>query len=120
MRWTCRLAVAVLGVLALTACVQTAGTPSSPPADPEALLGQSTDAVAAELGAPEIRRREPPVEVWQYRSDACVFDVYFDSPDGRTTPVVVYYEARSRNAGPTDPPGCLGEIVAGGPGRTVS
>jgi len=28
------------------------------------------------LGKPDFRRNEPPAEVWQYRGDTCVLDVF--------------------------------------------
>lgn len=107
---------AALCPLLLAACVETAAIDPAGPVDPESLMGRAPGAVLADLGEPELRRREPPVEVWQYRSDACVFDVYFDRHDGQAGPVVVFYEARSRGgtSGPADPPGCLGEVIAAG------
>lgn len=112
-----------LCLVPLAACVQTAAIdPADPVVDPEALMGRAPAAVLADLGEPELQRREPPVEVWQYRSDACVFDVFFDvdsdanadAGGGTSAPVVVYYEARSRgsDSGPADPPRCLSEIIA--------
>ena len=79
--------------------------------DPEMLVGLSPDAVATRLGEPELRRQEPPVEVWQYRSDTCVLDLYLDGI-ARADQRVVYYEARHRSAGYVPPALCLGEIMA--------
>lgn len=79
--------------------------------DPEVLVGLAPEALAARLGEPELRRHEQPVEVWQYRSDTCVLDLYLDSADG-TGRRVVYYEARRRSEGEVPPALCLGEIVA--------
>ncbi|NBC34660.1 MAG: hypothetical protein GVY13_18445 [Alphaproteobacteria bacterium] len=108
---------AALGLLGLAGCVQTAAVDRSgplDPVDPETLMGRTPAAVLSDLGEPELQRREPPVEVWQYRSDACVFDVYFDEAGDRADPVVVYWEARSRDSGPADPPRCLGDVIAAG------
>ena len=104
-----------LGALILAGCVQT--TASQPPSraiDPQALMGRSPDHVVADLGEPEIRRREEPVQVWQYRSDGCVFDLYFDAESTAAAPVVVYYEARSRVDGAADASHCLRQILAQG------
>ena len=79
--------------------------------DPETLVGLGPDAVAARLGQPELRRQEQTVEVWQYRSDTCVLDLYLDET-GRTGRQVVYYETRYRSAGHVPPALCLGEIMA--------
>lgn len=54
------------------------------------LIGSSADATRSLLGEPAMVRHEPPAEVWQYRSDACVLDVYvYDT--------VKYAEVRERH-----------------------
>ena len=75
-------------------------------------MGRSSESILAALGEPEMRRREPPVEVWQYRSDQCVFDVYFDAVNAGTGPVVVFYEARNRTEGTTEISACLRDVIA--------
>lgn len=53
------------------------------------LIGSSAEATRGLLGDPAMVRREPPAEVWQYRSDTCVLDVYmYDT--------VKYAEVRER------------------------
>lgn len=106
--------VAALGVGAMlvAGCVQTASIAPDGPVDPNRLMGESPDAIVADLGEPEMRRQERPVEVWQYRSEACVFDVYFDSASPAVEPVVVFYEARSRSEGSADASNCLRQILA--------
>lgn|GEM_PF-748234 len=87
--------------------------PGASDVDPQQLMGMAPSGVAAMLGEPELRRREGPAEVWQYRSSRCAFNIYMDEDDtlGQR---VVYYGARSRTAGTSvRPPQCLGEIVAG-------
>ena len=44
--------------------------------DPNALIGLARADVAALLGPPKLLRRDPPAEMWQYRSDACVLHVF--------------------------------------------
>ena len=105
---------AVAGVALLLGACQTSqqaaiGGPQD--VDPEQVMGLSPSGVVSLLGEPELRRTEPPAEVWQYRSDTCVFDVYLVTEAGRTT--VVYYETRPRVDGSIRPPRCVGEIVAG-------
>ena len=103
-------ALALCLATALAAC-QTARTGSdaggaSPSADPNSLIGLSPNEVTAFMGQPELRRQEPPAEVWQYRTSTCVFDVYlYDN-------TVTYFEARHRRQGTVSAPGCLGQIVA--------
>jgi hypothetical protein len=55
----------------------------------------STDAVAALVGEPDFRRVEPPAELWQYRTEDCVVDLFFygDGKDRR----VVLADARGRD-----------------------
>ncbi|MEQ8965115.1 MAG: hypothetical protein RID91_04755 [Azospirillaceae bacterium] len=92
--------------------------------DPEKLIGLDAVAIAALLGEPELRRLERPAEVWQYRSDACVFDIFLYREE--QGPRVVYYEARERRgegaaaapgAGPegairqANAPRCLGTLL---------
>ena len=113
-------ALAVCLAAALSAC-QTARTgggssgAGGASADPQALMGLSPNEVTAMMGQPELRRQEPPAEVWQYRTSTCVFDVYLY--DDRVT----YFEARHRRQGTVSAPGCLGQIVAArGGGRATS
>ncbi len=71
-------------------------TPAEPALndDPERLIGLDGAAVAALLGWPGFLRDEPPAQVWQYRSERCILDVflYADGPAGPRR--VVYYEIR--------------------------
>ncbi len=48
----------------------------APNADPAELVGLNSDIVNDLLGAPALTRREGGAEVWQYRSDICVLDVF--------------------------------------------
>ena len=58
---------------------------------------------------PELQRREPPAEVWQYRTTTCVFDLYLYNEEGGLR--AAHYEARSRSNGEVDPAVCLGSVV---------
>jgi hypothetical protein len=48
----------------------------SAPAGPLEFKGQSADEMRARFGTPALIRREPPAEIWQYRNDTCVLDLY--------------------------------------------
>ncbi|MFQ5785428.1 MAG: hypothetical protein ACE5H8_11490 [Alphaproteobacteria bacterium] len=69
----------------------------APPAvddDPEQIMGLDHDALEALLGAPGFLRDEAPAQVWQYRGEGCVLDVYLYT-DGADAPYrVEYYEIR--------------------------
>ncbi len=45
-------------------------------------MGLSAAAVTALLGPPDYRRRDKPAEIWQYRNDACVLDIFLYSANG--------------------------------------
>ncbi|NNG04617.1 MAG: hypothetical protein HKM95_11020 [Inquilinus sp.] len=85
----------------------------APPVDPQTLIGLAPQQISAVLGEPELQRQEPPAEVWQYRTEDCVFDLYLyrEESDSRA----VHYEARSRSNGTVDPAQCLGSVVARSP-----
>jgi hypothetical protein len=40
------------------------------------LVGKSDGEVRSELGAPAFRRTDGPAQVWQYRGNACLLDVF--------------------------------------------
>jgi hypothetical protein len=87
-----------------TAAVGGGRSPGSPPlssgaprdvaADVAALVNMSQVDVIAAFGSPDFTRRDAPAEVWQYRSAACVLDVFF-YPEGRNLRVA-YAATRSR------------------------
>lgn len=58
------------------------------------LNGLAPAQVAALIGDPDLRRVDPPAEIWQYRSADCVLDLYFY--DSGTSSSMVYAEAHSR------------------------
>ena len=96
-----------------------ASAPPPPPStlndDPSRLMGLDGAALGALLGRPALRRVEPPAEVWQYRGERCVLDVFLYAPGAGAPHVVTYYEIRGGDA-----PGrrrCLrGLLLASGEG----
>ncbi len=73
--------------------------------DPQQLMGLDPIALSAVLGEPELVRREAPAEIWQYRNESCVFDVFlYDTADGRK---VTYIEARDDDAQQIETRACL-------------
>lgn len=83
-----------------------------PPTDPvhsAQILGLDSGAVRKLLGEPGLIRREEPAEVWQYRTASCVLDVVlYDQASG---PRVVYTEARTPTAEPTQADPCLSDVL---------
>jgi hypothetical protein len=51
--------------------------------------------VAALYGAPDLKRLEPPAEIWQYRSAECALDLFFYN--GKDGARLVYAESRMRD-----------------------
>ena len=120
------VAAAVM-MLTLAACAIPSQTTSSRsfgapvrPVPPDSLVGLDFAGVIGLLGEPELRRREPPAEVWQYRNETCVVDLFFYNEAGVTPSAstgqaaVVGHDARLRSGvdGPVDAARCLGEIAA--------
>ncbi|MCC7015620.1 MAG: hypothetical protein IT564_00250 [Rhodospirillales bacterium] len=73
-----------------------AARPETPaPADASALVGRNAREVAELLGEPQLKRRDPPAELWQYRAGPCVLDLflYADRTGGAAT--VAHVEMRA-------------------------
>jgi hypothetical protein len=81
--------------------------PAPPPVDdnPERFLGLAPVALSQELGEPHLKRREDIAEVWQYRREDCVLDVFLYE-DGSIYKVA-YLEARDLSAEPVETRACL-------------
>jgi len=77
--------------------------------DPARLMGLDRAGLAKLLGDPELTRREPPAEIWQYRGGSCVFDVFLYEQAGRH--LVTYLEARDGAARRIGARGCLNELL---------
>ena len=77
--------------------------------DPKRFIGAKPDFLLAELGEPFTLRKEAPAQVWQYRTDQCVLDIFlYEEADG---PAVVYLEARDLQASPTETGVCIGNLL---------
>ena len=61
------------------------------------------------LGRPELTRREPPAEIWQYRGETCVFDVFLYEESGLVR--VIYLEARDGSAQRVAERNCLNQLL---------
>jgi len=90
---------------------ETAALPPAPKIDddPARLMGLDRAGLAKLLGDPELLRREPPAEIWQYRGRSCVFDVFLYEQAGRQR--VTYLEARDGAARRVGARGCLNELL---------
>lgn len=88
-----------------------AALPEEPPIDdrPGRFLGLAQSALEAELGAPELLRRESPAEVWQYRADDCILDFFLYPEAGELR--VVHLESRDRSARDVETSACLRSLI---------
>ncbi len=77
--------------------------------DPARILGLGPDRLTELLGRPELTRREPPAEIWQYRGESCVFDVFLYAEAGLVR--VTYLEARDASARRVAERGCLNQLL---------
>lgn len=85
--------------------------------DPAGLVGKAPTVVQATFGDATLRRREPPAEVWQYRTGACVLDLVF-YPEGAAGALQVAHVAlRPVDAPAIDGKTCAAHVRAGTPGR---
>jgi len=44
------------------------------------LIGLKKDEILNLLGRPSFQRRDPPAEIWRYRTDECLVDLYLYPP----------------------------------------
>ncbi|HVA16066.1 MAG TPA: hypothetical protein VNF99_22660 [Stellaceae bacterium] len=86
------------------------GYRAAPPRVPDVkdLAGLRPDEVLAMLGQPDLKRDEPPAELWQYRAADCVLNLFFydDAGGYRLTHTEAWQ--RSLSAG-TSPARCRDE-----------
>ena len=95
--------------------------PVAPPPieDPGKLVGMDRAAVEGLLGQPWLLRHEASAELWQYRAQNCVLDVFlYLQADGNVR--VTYAELRSRHENRPPAAGCYGEIRDGARSRPQS
>ncbi len=95
---------------------ETAALPPEPEIDddPARLLGLDGRGLGELLGQPDLKRREPPAEIWQYRGGSCVFDVFLYAQAGAAAaggPRVTYLEARDGAARRIAARACLNELL---------
>ncbi len=90
---------------------KTAALPPAPKIDddPARLMGLDRAGLAEMLGDPELTRREPPAEIWQYRGGSCVFDIFLYEEAGQQR--VTYLEARDGAARRVGARGCLNQLL---------
>jgi len=112
--------------LALSACAQPSASPApvttltpvqDQPAKPKIttaqLLGQGGSWVEAHLGEPAFVRSERTANIWQYKNDVCVLNVFLYADDdaqkeGKAR--VLHFDARDAQGTNTDRDTCLSAL----------
>jgi hypothetical protein len=82
------------GQAALPASRPETPAPASP-ADATAFVGRGAREVAELLGEPQLKRRDPPAELWQYRAGPCVLDLFLYAGKDDSTLTVAHVEMRA-------------------------
>lgn len=79
---------------------------------PESLIGLPDDALMRLLGAPGFRRDDPPAQRWQYRTSACLFDVFlFQDTTRANAYAVTHIEARGLDVNRVSSRDCLLSVL---------
>ncbi len=95
-------ASAALLALSLAGCLNAGGEGTPPgtsdvnarqPAPPTRLLGLAAERLVDALGAPTLRRRDPPAEFWQYAGRSCVLHLFLYIPPDGAAMAVAHVEA---------------------------
>lgn len=109
--------LSVATLLLLSACAgqtQSAGSSTSvrsgPPKVPFAELRNMTaDTLAGALGKPEFTRRDAPAQLWRYRGQTCVLDLFLYA-DANGIYRVAHIESRDATAASMDAAICLAQL----------
>lgn len=91
-----RILMCVCAGIGLAACTANEDRPVTNRADAgeiAALKGLSAIQVKDMLGPPSFTRRDKPAEIWQYRNDLCILDLFL-YPDAKNQ-TVAHYAVRS-------------------------
>lgn len=83
---------------------QVAAIPHAPGLEPVRLKGMNAAQLTETLGRPAFTRRDQPAEIWQYRTKACMLDLFLY--DG----TVSHHAVRGQS--PVNDRDCLKELIA--------
>ncbi len=73
-------------------------------------MGYSEAGLEGLFGAPTFLRRDPPAELWQYHTDACVLDLFLYE-DVAGSYLVDHIEFRETGHSASEKEDCLREII---------
>ncbi|OEJ64381.1 hypothetical protein [Magnetovibrio blakemorei] len=87
--------------------------PTKPKITTAQLLGQGGSWVMAQLGEPAFVRTERTANIWQYKNDVCVLNVFLyadDDTQKEVKPRVLHFDARDAQGTNTDRDTCLSAL----------
>ncbi|MBT3172698.1 MAG: hypothetical protein HN333_14850 [Rhodospirillaceae bacterium] len=84
--------------------------PEEPVPAMESLQGLDSNAVTALLGAPHFQRVDNPAEIWQYRRNGCVLDLFL-YPASNGALAVDHLETRHFEVSDSNPQSCFATMV---------
>lgn len=90
------------------------GKKTPPPAfNPKRLIGLGKHQIEQLLGKPAFVRRDKPAELWRYRDETCVLDLYLYRPVSQAgeEAIVRHFEVRRPAGGHTGARACLARLV---------
>lgn len=81
--------------------------------EPKRLVGLRASEIQKMLGNPEFKRRDHPAEIWQYRRDTCMLDIFlYQEKDSANGFKVNHVEARGKSIAEVSGTECLLEALA--------
>lgn len=86
------------------------GMPTPRDPAPERLVGLTGVDIHKMLGIPDFKRRDLPAQIWQYRRDGCMLDVFLYQENDAY--VVRHVEARGHTIAEISETDCLLEALA--------
>ncbi len=79
---------------------------------PPRLLGLAAGKLVDVFGAPTLKRRDPPAEVWQYAGRGCVLYLFLYAPPDGTAMTVAHVEASDAAGAPMAARACARRLAA--------
>lgn len=73
--------------------------------------GQKPDTLVSVIGRPDFVRRDGPAQIWQYRSRACILDLFVYGK--RTEQQIAHSELRGSAVGKAPATGCFVKLLEG-------
>lgn len=116
-----RAAVLAALLILMAACAESpelrrrAAAPELPPGG---LVGLTGPELPLLLGAPAMRRSEPPAEIWQYAARDCLLYVFLYLEERTLT--VRHADARDRRGRPADVDACASRVGAEAAARATA